>query len=137
MGDKKGDNKDILSKVMRIPIQTVSIEKAHRRKINLKLELMVEAEQITNNKEQYQRWYDSNKNSSTSSPIFKKVTFASVRLIFCCKGCQGNRIQFYPVTPIVEVLWIVSCFKAKLFPTTTKSIVKKRKDVSQPSGDSL
>lgn len=40
MSDNKGDNKDILGKVMRVPIEMVSVEKSHRRKINLKLSLM-------------------------------------------------------------------------------------------------
>jgi len=36
---------------------------------------MEEAEAIINNKAEYQRWYDSIRNRSTNSPIFKKVIF--------------------------------------------------------------
>jgi len=75
MGDKKVHKQDILSKVMRVPSETISIDKVYRKQINLRLKLMEEAEAIINNKAEYQRWYDSIRNRSTNSPIFKKVIF--------------------------------------------------------------
>ena len=43
LGDKKLDHQDILSKVMKVPTETISIDKLHRRQINLRLDLMEEA----------------------------------------------------------------------------------------------
>ena len=40
MVDKKGDNRDFFGKAMRVPIDTTSIDKKHRHKINLKLQLI-------------------------------------------------------------------------------------------------
>jgi hypothetical protein len=42
-GEKKLDHQDILSKVMKVPSEVISIDKLHRRQINLRLGLMEEA----------------------------------------------------------------------------------------------
>lgn len=53
--------------------QKIDLLKKHRAKIYGKLAIFHEAENISKEKEHYQQWYDSTKNSPVKSPIFTKV----------------------------------------------------------------
>ena len=50
MGDKKVRKHDLLSKIMRVPSETISIDKLYRKQIKLRLKIMEEAEAILKNK---------------------------------------------------------------------------------------
>ena len=74
MGDKKKTCKNILSNVMKVPTETVAIDKKYNNHISMKLSLFHEAKAIRAYKHSYQQWYDTNKNSPTHSPIYSRVS---------------------------------------------------------------
>lgn len=59
---------------MHTPSETVALDKKYHKKINLKLGLLNEAENINSEKVAYRCWYDSVRNRATNSPIYNKVT---------------------------------------------------------------
>lgn len=73
MGDKKHHGHSLLSKVMKVPTETVEIDKKYHKRINMKMTLFNEAQHIGNDKTQYRQWYDAQKNCRTNSPIFTRV----------------------------------------------------------------
>lgn len=54
--------------------QKIDLLKKYRTKIQGKLSAFREAEEITRDKQHYNGWYDSVKNSPLKSPMFNKVT---------------------------------------------------------------
>jgi hypothetical protein len=82
MGEKKKTCNNILSSVLKVPTETVAIDKKYHRHINMRLSLLNEAKAIEAYKSSYQQWYDTSKNSPTHSPIYSRVSHLLFRLIF-------------------------------------------------------
>jgi hypothetical protein len=62
-----------LSQIIKMNPQKIDLLKKYRNKINGKLSVFREAEQISREKEEYNDWYDASRNSPLHSPIFNKV----------------------------------------------------------------
>lgn len=50
MGDKKNSGQSLLSKVMKVPTETVAIDKKYHKRINMKMTLYNEAQTIDSGK---------------------------------------------------------------------------------------
>lgn len=50
MGDKKNTGQSLLSKVMKVPTETVAIDKKYHKRINMKMTLFNEAQTIDSGK---------------------------------------------------------------------------------------
>lgn len=65
-----------LSEIIKMNPQKIDLLKKYRTKIHGKLSVFREAEEICKDKEEYNEWYDSVKNSPLKSPMFNKVRIA-------------------------------------------------------------
>lgn len=74
MDEKKNSGGSLLSKVMRVPTETIALDKKYHKRINMKMSLYNEAQSIGTDKIQYLKWYDATKNCTTSSPIYTRVS---------------------------------------------------------------
>ena len=71
-----------LSEIVKMNPKKIDLLKKYRGKINQKLEVYRQAENISNYKEKYQTWYDNNKNSPVKAPIFSKVHSIIIKMIY-------------------------------------------------------
>jgi hypothetical protein len=62
-----------LSEIIKMNPQKIDLVKKYRAKIHGKLAVFREAEMISKEKEDYNEWYDSVRNSPLKSPMFNKV----------------------------------------------------------------
>lgn len=90
MEEDKGRRRDLLSSVMKVPTETISIDKKYHRRINLKYSLLTQAKSIEDDKESYLKWYDSSRNSSTNSPIYTRVPPFPRRSTSSFRNYQGR-----------------------------------------------
>lgn len=74
MGEKKNTGQSLLSKVMKVPTESVAIEKKYHKRINMKMTLFNEAQTIDFGKSEYLQWYDLTHNNRTNSPIYSRVS---------------------------------------------------------------
>lgn len=68
-----------LSEIIKMNPQKVDLVKKYRSKIKEKLQIYRETSTITKAKENYQEWYDHDRNSPLKSPMYAKVFVTLLR----------------------------------------------------------